>query len=171
MIADSVTVTSQSAFLNVLPPADSDPNTQTPVNFVGALGSGPFILNNTDFTEALLNNTPQNDFGIVEDDLSGFETVDEVFEEANDTISNVIDDVVDNDGGDPLATAEEEPVDDTLQDSDGPVQNNADLIFTDLVEDEGFEDSNFRLVSENSVGPIADDEEEDEDSAAGCACN
>ena len=171
LIADSVTVTSQSAFLNVLPPADSDPNTQVPVNFVGALGSGPFILNNTDFTEALLNNTPQNDFGIVEDDLSGFETVDEVFEEANDTISNVIDDVVDNDGGDPLATAEEEPVDDTLQDSDGPVQNNADLIFTDLVEDEGFEDSNFRLVSENSVGPIADDEEEDEDSAAGCACN
>ena len=102
-----------------------------------------------------LNSTPDNDFGIVEDDLSGFETVDEIFEEANDTISNVIDDVANNDSGpgDPLATAEEESVDDTLQDSDGPVQNNAELIFTDLVEDEGFEDSNFRLVSENSVGP------------------
>ncbi|HBC55188.1 MAG TPA: hypothetical protein DCZ06_13075, partial [Alphaproteobacteria bacterium] len=171
LIADNVTVTSQSAFLNVLPPADSDPNTQVPVNFVGPLGSGPFILNNTDFTAALLNNTPENDFGIGEEDLNGFETVDEIFDEANDTISNVIDDVANNDGGDPLATAEEESADDTLQNGDGPVQNNADLIFTDLVEDEGFEDSNFRLVSENAIGPIADDEEEDEDSAAGCACN
>ena len=171
--ASSVTVTSQSAFLAVLPPADSDPNTQVAVNFVGPLGNGPFILNNTDFTAALLNPVTDNDFGIEEEDLDGFDTVDEVFEEANDTVSNVIDDFVDNETNtdDPLSMSEEEPIDEGLQDNDGSVQNNAEMIFTDLVDDEGFEDSNFRLVSENSVGPIADDEEEDEDSAAGCACN